>query len=227
MNAIESTSTRPYLIRALYDWCTDNGLTPYVAVAVDDSVQVPRDYVKNGEIVLNISFDATSSLKLGNDFIEFKARFAGVARDIMVPVGRVLAIYARENGQGMAFPVDTSADGLQAGEPGATGAAGEATGAGVADGTGVGRSRSSALTRVPAAEGGVKLQGCEADLGPAYRGLDGGHRCTRCDPQSHGRHLGSQPDQRPSGPALGSAWRAHGLGLAGCGTLCRHQWLSG
>ena len=153
MNAIESTSTRPYLIRALYDWCTDNGLTPYVAVAVDDSVQVPRDYVKNGEIVLNISFDATSSLKLGNDFIEFKARFAGVARDIMVPVGRVLAIYARENGQGMAFPVDTSADSLQAGEPGATGAAGEASGAGVADGTGVGRSRSSALTRVPAAEG--------------------------------------------------------------------------
>jgi len=150
MNAIESTSTRPYLIRALYDWCTDNGLTPYVAVAVDDSVQVPRDYVKNGEIVLNISFDATSSLKLGNDFIEFKARFAGVARDIMVPVGRVLAIYARENGQGMAFPVDTSADSLQAGEAGAAGAAGEASGA---DGTGVGRGRSSALTRVPAAEG--------------------------------------------------------------------------
>ena len=109
MNALESTSTRPYLIRALYDWCTDNGFTPYVAVAVDDTVQVPRDYVKNGEIVLNISFDATSSLKLGNDFIEFKARFAGVARDIMVPVGRVLAIYARENGQGMAFPVEAVA----------------------------------------------------------------------------------------------------------------------
>ena len=105
MNALESTSTRPYLIRALYDWCTDNGLTPYVAVLVDDSVQVPREYVKNGEIVLNISFDATSSLKLGNDFIEFKARFAGTAREIMVPVTRVIAIYARENGQGMAFPV--------------------------------------------------------------------------------------------------------------------------
>ena len=105
MNALESTSTRPYLIRALYDWCTDNGFTPYVAVAVDDTVQVPREYVKNGEIVLNISFDATSSLKLGNEFIEFKARFAGVARDIMVPIERVLAIYARENGQGMAFPV--------------------------------------------------------------------------------------------------------------------------
>jgi stringent starvation protein B len=105
MNALESTSTRPYLIRALYDWCTDNGLTPYVAVLVDDTVQVPREYVKNGEIVLNISFDATSSLKLGNEFIEFKARFAGTAREIIVPVSRVIAIYARENGQGMAFPV--------------------------------------------------------------------------------------------------------------------------
>ena len=105
MNALESTSTRPYLIRALYDWCTDNGFTPYVAVLVDDTVQVPREYVKNGEIVLNISFDATSSLKLGNEFIEFKARFAGTAREIMVPVNRVIAIYARENGQGMAFPV--------------------------------------------------------------------------------------------------------------------------
>ncbi len=105
MNAPDSTSTRPYLIRALYEWCTDNGLTPYVAVAVDDTVQVPREYVKNQEIVLNISFDATSALKLGNDFIEFKARFAGSARDIMVPIERVIAIYARENGQGMAFPL--------------------------------------------------------------------------------------------------------------------------
>ena len=111
MNALESTSTRPYLIRALYDWCTDNGFTPYVAVLVDDTVQVPREYVKNGEIVLNISFDATSSLKLGNDFIEFKARFAGTAREIMVPVNRVIAIYARENGQGMAFPVPVPASG--------------------------------------------------------------------------------------------------------------------
>lgn len=105
MNTPDATSTRPYLIRALYEWCTDNGLTPYVAVAVDDTVQVPREYVKNQEIVLNISFDATSALKLGNDFIEFKARFAGSARDIMVPIERVIAIYARENGQGMAFPL--------------------------------------------------------------------------------------------------------------------------
>lgn len=105
IDAPDTTSTRPYLIRALYEWCTDNGFTPYLAVSVDDSVQVPREYVNDGEIVLNISFDATSSLTLGNDFIEFKGRFAGTARDIMVPVRQVIAIYARENGQGMAFPL--------------------------------------------------------------------------------------------------------------------------
>ncbi len=101
----ELPSTRPYLIRALYEWCTDNGFTPYVAVKVDQTVQVPREYVQGGEIVLNISYDATSSLKLGHEFIEFKARFGGQPRDIMVPIGRIMAIYARENGQGMAFPV--------------------------------------------------------------------------------------------------------------------------
>ena len=104
MNALDAGSTRPYLIRALYEWCTDHGLTPYVAVRVDETVQVPREYVKNNEIVLNISFDATSSLKLGNEFIEFKARFSGSAREIIVPIDHVIAIYARENGQGMAFP---------------------------------------------------------------------------------------------------------------------------
>ncbi len=118
MNALDSTSTRPYLIRALYEWCTDNGFTPYVAVSVDDTVQVPREYVKNNEIVLNISFDATSSLKLGNDFIEFKARFAGSAREIMVPISHVIAIYARENGQGMAFPMGTPSAGATSGTSG-------------------------------------------------------------------------------------------------------------
>ena len=103
-------STRPYLIRALYDWCSDNGFTPYVAVKVDASVQVPREYVQGGEIVLNVSMDATSSLKLGNEFIEFRARFGGQPRDIMVPIDRVMAIYARENGQGMAFPVQDAQD---------------------------------------------------------------------------------------------------------------------
>ena len=98
-------STRPYLIRALYEWCTDNGYTPYIAAFVDETVQVPMEYVKNNEIVLNVSMDATSSLKLGNEFVEFKARFGGKAREIMVPIERVIAIYARENGQGMSFPV--------------------------------------------------------------------------------------------------------------------------
>jgi stringent starvation protein B len=95
IEAPDSSSTRPYLIRALYEWCTDNGFTPYIAVAVDDSVQVPREHVKDGEIVLNVSFDATSSLKLGNEFIEFKARFAGTPRDIMVPLSQVMAIFAK------------------------------------------------------------------------------------------------------------------------------------
>jgi stringent starvation protein B len=101
----QGSSTRPYLIRALHDWCTDNGFTPYVAVFVDAAVRVPMEYVKNNEIVLNVGFEATSGLKLGNDFIEFKARFGGVAREIVVPVDHVVAIYARENGQGMAFPM--------------------------------------------------------------------------------------------------------------------------
>jgi stringent starvation protein B len=104
---IPGSSTRPYLIRALHDWCTDNGFTPYLAVHVDRSVTVPMEYVKNNEIVLNVGFEATSGLKLGNDFIEFRARFGGMARDILVPVDHVVAIYARENGQGMAFPMPT------------------------------------------------------------------------------------------------------------------------
>jgi len=105
----QGTSTRPYLIRALHDWCTDNGFTPYLAVQVDDTVQVPAEYVNNGEIVLNVGFEATSALELGNEFITFKARFGGVARDLCVPVPRVVAIYARETGQGMAFPSDAPA----------------------------------------------------------------------------------------------------------------------
>jgi len=104
----QGSSTRPYLIRALHDWCTDNGFTPYVAVFVDASVQVPQEYVKNNEIVLNVGFEATSGLKLGNERIEFKARFGGSAREISVPIDHVVAIYARENGQGMAFPVPSA-----------------------------------------------------------------------------------------------------------------------
>ncbi|MFT4190748.1 MAG: ClpXP protease specificity-enhancing factor [Comamonas sp.] len=106
----DNTSTRPYLIRALHEWCTDNGLTPYIAAHVDGAVQVPLEFVKDNEIVLNVSYDATSGLRLGNDFVEFKARFGGVARDIMVPIDHVVAIYARENGQGMAFPPPAATD---------------------------------------------------------------------------------------------------------------------
>jgi len=107
-HAAQGTSTRPYLIRALHDWCTDNGFTAYLAVFVDGAVQVPMEYVKNNEIVLNVSFDATSQLQLGNEFIEFQARFGGVARTIVVPIDHVIAIYARENGQGMSFPMPAS-----------------------------------------------------------------------------------------------------------------------
>jgi stringent starvation protein B len=98
-------STKPYLLRAIYEWCTDAGFTPYVAVAVDETVRVPVEFVKNGEIVLNVSALATNRLKIGNDAVEFQARFGGVPRDVYVPINRVIAIYARENGQGMAFEV--------------------------------------------------------------------------------------------------------------------------
>lgn len=102
---MSDTSTKPYLLRAIYEWCTDNGFTPYLAVMVDTRTQVPMQFVKNGEIVLNISFDATTGLKMDNDMIHFSARFGGVSREIAVPVENVIAIYARENGQGMAFDV--------------------------------------------------------------------------------------------------------------------------
>ncbi|MBI1890164.1 MAG: ClpXP protease specificity-enhancing factor [Burkholderiales bacterium] len=103
------TSTKPYLLRAIYEWCGDNGYTPYIAVMVDGRTQVPMQFVKNGEIVLNISFEATSALKMDNDLIHFSARFGGVSRNISIPVDNVIAIYARENGQGMAFEVTRSA----------------------------------------------------------------------------------------------------------------------
>jgi stringent starvation protein B len=101
-------STKPYLLRAIYEWCTDSGYTPHIAVMVDAATQVPMQFVKEGQIVLNISFGATSGLKMDNDSIRFNARFGGVAREIFVPVDRVIAIYANENGQGMAFEVTAS-----------------------------------------------------------------------------------------------------------------------
>lgn len=109
MDDLALPSTRPYLIRALHEWCSENGFTPHLAVQVGPDVRVPLEFVRDGQITLNVSHGATQGLLMGNEWIEFKARFGGVPRDIMVPVERVLAIYARENGQGMAFPAPPQA----------------------------------------------------------------------------------------------------------------------
>jgi stringent starvation protein B len=103
-------STKPYLLRAIWEWCCDNGFTPHIAVEVDERTRVPREFVRDGQIVLNLGPDATKKLLIGNDFIDFQARFGGVARELSVPVERVSAIYARENGAGMAFEVEGAED---------------------------------------------------------------------------------------------------------------------
>ena len=102
---MNSVSTKPYLIRAIYDWCVDQGLTPYLSVQVDAHTIVPRQYVQDGQIVLNIGTAAANQLRLGNDLITFQARFAGAVQALSIPVDNVAAVYARENGQGMAFEV--------------------------------------------------------------------------------------------------------------------------
>ena len=113
------TSTKPYLIRALHEWCTDNGYTPYITVQVDEHTMVPMAHVRDGQITLNVGTLATNRLVLGNEFIEFQARFSGVTENVYVPVGAVSAIYARETGAGMGFEV-------QPYEPPAAGAQGTA-----------------------------------------------------------------------------------------------------
>lgn len=100
---MSETSTKPYLIRAIYDWCTDNGYTPYLSVQVDEDTRVPMSYVKNGEIVLNISMDAVQHLHIDNNDISCSGRFGGVAHKISVPVRAVAGIFAKETGQGLAF----------------------------------------------------------------------------------------------------------------------------
>ena len=99
------TSTKPYLIRALHEWCTDNGYTPYITVQVDEHTMVPVAHVRDGQITLIVGTLATNRLVLGNEFIEFQARFSGVTENVYVPVGAVSAIYARETGAGMGFEV--------------------------------------------------------------------------------------------------------------------------
>lgn len=105
------TSNRPYLIRALYEWITDNGLTPHLLVNAEQAnVEVPKQYIHEGRIVLNVSSSAVRDLQLGNEWIEFSARFGGTPHVIRVPAGAVVAIYARENGQGMVFSEETRGD---------------------------------------------------------------------------------------------------------------------
>ena len=108
MSADQLPSTKPYFVRAIWEWCIDHGFTPYLAVTVDASCRVPQEFVKEGQIVLNIDADATHKLRMQNEFIAFQARFGGVARDVYVPIERISAIYARENGQGMAFEVEAT-----------------------------------------------------------------------------------------------------------------------
>jgi stringent starvation protein B len=105
----EPTSTKPYLMRAIYEWCVDNGYTPYVSVVVDARTRVPMEYVRDGEIVLNIGPLATNRMQIGNELIECTARFAGTVRELSIPITAVAAIYAKENGHGMSFETGTQA----------------------------------------------------------------------------------------------------------------------
>jgi len=98
-------STKPYLMRAIYDWCVDSGFTPYLTVTAGPHTRVPLEYVKDGQIVLNVGPLAVDRFKMGNELIEFSARFNGAGREISIPIGAVSAIYARENGQGLSFEV--------------------------------------------------------------------------------------------------------------------------
>jgi len=104
-------SMKPYLLRAVHQWCTDSGFTPYLAVSVQgDRIRVPMEYVKDNEIVLNIGYNATRDLMLENDYITFSARFNGISQDIVVPLGNVIALFARENGMGMNFDPEITPD---------------------------------------------------------------------------------------------------------------------
>ena len=102
-------SAKPYLIRAICEWCADNSLTPYLAVKVDRQTRVPASFVKNGEIVLNISAGATRRLTIDNDRIQFTARFNGVSHEVSVPIGAVSGIFAKETGYGFAFTIAADA----------------------------------------------------------------------------------------------------------------------
>ena len=102
------TSTKPYMLRALHEWCTDNGYTPQIVVQVDANTLVPPAHVRDGQITLNIGALATNRLVIGNEAVEFQARFSGVTENLYVPIANVVAIYARETGAGMGFEAEAS-----------------------------------------------------------------------------------------------------------------------
>ncbi|MDR2880732.1 MAG: ClpXP protease specificity-enhancing factor [Azoarcus sp.] len=109
-------STKPYLIRAIYEWCVDQGFTPFIVVQVDEHTLVPSAYVREGQIVLNVNPEATHQFKIDNELVAFQARFGGVAHQLVVPINNVMAIYARENGQGMVFEMSDAQENMVAGK---------------------------------------------------------------------------------------------------------------
>lgn len=129
----EFTSSKPYMVRALHEWCVDNGLTPHLLVEVDAQTRVPAAYVKEGEIVLNLSYSATKDLQMPNEAITFSARFGGVSHNLFVPMGAVRGIFARENGQGMFFQPEELSENASA-ESGAELAGGKDEGTGKSGG---------------------------------------------------------------------------------------------
>lgn len=169
------TSTKPYLIRAIHEWCADNGFTPYLAVTVDERTSVPREYVRAGEIVLNVSMTATDRLTLGNEEITFQARFGGVARLISVPIEQVSAIYARENGQGMAFEVPKPLA-VEPDQPAADAADGDSQAAKPSA-----SSPSSAPTIVAVDSGTAPTSGSTVAVGSADEGARGSQRTQSSD----------------------------------------------
>lgn len=140
-------STKPYLIRAIYEWCAEAGLTPYLSVKVDQNTRVPLEYVKNGEIVLNISMSATRNLTISNDLVQFSARFNGVSREVSVPVYSISGIFSRENGQGLFFQPEEAP-------------------AAVAEDTSAHVGADQALAAAPPASDGVEVPRPTDDAGP-------------------------------------------------------------
>ena len=198
-------STKPYMIRAIYEWCCDSGHTPYLLVKVGGRARVPMQHVNNGEIVLNVSPMATHALQMGNELIQFEARFNGVPEHIVVPVGNVAAIYARETGSGMAFSPEIDEETASA--PAAADGPGE--GGEVVDFGGAARTaRKPGLKAVPSASGPAQGEGAapaEAGTppssGPAVAGTGTPERAAA--PGQGGADAASAEAGQPPSPRAG------------------------